>query len=82
MSKNTYKESYKEIVKDEIVNEDKSTKETEISVKENKPAQESKSQKFKVYSVVSEKAVMVRGLKDNKWYSKVNNGYRIGDIIE
>lgn len=43
---------------------------------------EKKNQKFKVYSIVNDKAVMAMGLDDKKWYSKPNNNYRIGQIID
>lgn len=40
-----------------------------------------KKQQFKVYSIISDKAVIAKGLEDNQWYSKVNNNYVIGQII-
>lgn len=41
-----------------------------------------KEQEYKVYSIVSDKAVMVKGMSDNKWYSKPNKNYKIGQIIK
>ena len=38
-------------------------------------------EQFKVYAIVNENAVMTKSLKDNKWYSKPNKGYKIGQII-
>lgn len=74
----------KEIEKEEILGEGLNL-ENEIKPEEPKKEEKTetkKGQKFKVYSIVSEKAVMAKGLEDDKWYSKPNNKYHIGDIIE
>lgn len=67
----------KEIKEPEIMTAQKTSVEEIAQVKENKQEQE-----FKVYSIVNEKAVMAKGLKDGKWYSKPNKGYKIGQIIK
>ena len=50
--------------------------------KEVKKIEVKETQKFKVVSIVSEKAVMTKGTKDNLLYSKPNKNYKIGQIID
>lgn len=84
MSKNKEFDLENEIKKEECLGEGLGLG-NEIKPEEPKKEEKTgtkKEQKFKVYSIVSEKAVMAKGLADDKWYSKPNNKYHIGDIIE
>lgn len=70
-----------EVAKEEIATEENLEEAVEAEVVE-KNEDVISMQKFKVYSIVSEKAVMAKGIEDDKWYSKPNKNYRIGEIIE
>lgn len=51
-------------------------------IKEINEYPKSNAQQFKVYSIVSDSAVIAKGIEDGKWYSKPNKNYNIGDIID
>lgn len=87
MSKSKIKDFTEEIENKELEEglENQEIQEEEIKIIEEpkvKVKSTKKGQQFKVFSIVSEKAVMAKGLEDDKWYSKPNNNYRIGEIID